>query len=83
MNEKSLDILEQYNLNVHKYFRGRGGIVLYTDQGIKLLSECNKPDKYYLRESFDMENYIASSLEEINDNKIVNYKKYKIIYMNI
>ncbi len=34
-----------------------------------------KEDKYYLRELFDMENYIASSLVEINDNKIVNYKK--------
>lgn len=32
-------------------------------------------DKYYLRESFDMENYISESLLEISSGKTTNYKK--------
>lgn len=45
------------------------------DKLIKNKEIVIKEDRYYLRELFDMENYIASSLVEINDNRIVNYKK--------
>src|SRR5574344_1022933 len=50
MNEKSLDVLKQYDLNVYRVNRGRGGMVLNTDNGIKLFLECVRPDKYYERE---------------------------------
>lgn len=50
MNEKSLDVLRQYDLNVYRVARGRGGMVLNTDNGIKLFLECARPDKYYERE---------------------------------
>lgn len=50
MNEKSLDVLRQYDLNVYRVNRGRGGMILNTDIGIKLFLECIRPDKYYERE---------------------------------
>ncbi|MDO5426171.1 MAG: phosphotransferase [Eubacteriales bacterium] len=39
MNEKDLTILEQYDLQVHTFRRGRGSFLLETDQGLKLLTE--------------------------------------------
>ena len=50
MNEKSLDVLKQYDIDVYKTMRGRGGMLLFTNQGVKLFLECNHPDKYYERE---------------------------------
>ena len=50
MNEKSLDVLKQYDMNVYRVMRGRGGMVLNTDNGVKLFLECFRPDKYYERE---------------------------------
>lgn len=50
MNEKSLEVLKQYDLNVYRAGRGRGGMILGTDSGVKLFLECARPDKYYERE---------------------------------
>lgn len=50
MNEKSLEVLKQYDLNVYRASRGRGGMILGTDSGMKLFLECARPDKYYERE---------------------------------
>lgn len=36
MNEKSLDVLKQYDIDVYKTMRGRGGMLLFTNQGVKL-----------------------------------------------
>ena len=59
MNERSLDVLKQYSFDVNKYFRGRGGMILNTNVGLKILSECSKPDKYYERE-----NMLTSAISE-------------------
>lgn len=50
VNDKSLDVLKQYDLDVYQVGRGRGGMILNTDAGAKLFLECMKPDKYYERE---------------------------------
>ena len=50
MNEKSLEVLEQYELNIYRINRGRGGMIISTGDGTKLLLECQKSDKYYERE---------------------------------
>ena len=50
MNEKSLEVLNQYDVKIMGCVRGRGGILVSTDKGEKLLMECSKQDKYYLRE---------------------------------
>ena len=39
MNEKALQILEQYEIKLLRSFGGRGAIMLETDQGLKLLKE--------------------------------------------
>lgn len=39
MNEKSLQILEQYDLTLKNSYGGRGSIILETEQGIKTLKE--------------------------------------------
>lgn len=51
MNDKSMDILKKYDLDVKQVGRGRGGMVLDTNAGVKLFLECAKPDKYYEREN--------------------------------
>ena len=50
MNEKSLEVLKKYDLNVYRTGRGRGGMILGTDSGTKLFLECMHPDRYYERE---------------------------------
>lgn len=39
MNEKGLQILEQYEIRLIRSFGGRGAIMLETDQGLKMLKE--------------------------------------------
>lgn len=39
MNEKALQILEQYDVNLLRSFGGRGALMLETDQGLKILKE--------------------------------------------
>ena len=76
MNEKSLDVLKQYDLGVDRVSRGRGGMILYTDKGIKLFLECERNDKYYEREDLitsmvsengfgRVDTYIRSSSNEL------------------
>ena len=50
MNDKSLDVLKMYDFDVRQVSRGRGGMIVGTNAGIKLFLECEKPDKYYERE---------------------------------
>ena len=42
MNEKSLEVLNQYDVKIMGCVRGRGGILVSTDKGEKLLMECSK-----------------------------------------
>ena len=51
MNEKSLEVLRQYDIQVRHVCRGRGGMILNTNAGTLLFLECNHPDKYYEREN--------------------------------
>lgn len=50
MNEKALDVLGAYGLEARRHYRGRGGLIVLTGQGCKLLYECTKSDGYYQRE---------------------------------
>lgn len=50
MNEKSLDILEKYDIEVRRVSRGRGGMILSTNDGPKLFLECVHPDTFYKKE---------------------------------
>lgn len=68
MNEKSLDVLKQYDLNINRVTRGRGGMVLGTDSGVKLFLECVRNDKYYERE--DM---ITSAVAEHGFSRVDTY----------
>ena len=60
MNEKSLEVLKQYDFEVNRVLRGRGGMILNTDRGVKLFLECVKSDKYYEREN-DITRRVADS----------------------
>lgn len=39
MNDKGINVLEKYDFTVFRTYRGRGALVLVTDQGIRLLKE--------------------------------------------
>ena len=51
VNEKSEKVLEQYDIGIRRMVRGRGGIIVQTDQGYKLFIQCEKADRYYEREN--------------------------------
>ena len=50
MNDKGINILEKYDFTVFRTYRGRGALVLVTDQGIKLLKEYGGNVKKEIRE---------------------------------
>ncbi len=45
MNEKSLKVLEQYEIEVMSTRRGRGSYICETNQGRKLLTNCSSSEK--------------------------------------
>lgn len=45
MNEKSLKVLEQYDIELISTRRGRGSYICETDQGKKLLANCGSSEK--------------------------------------
>ncbi len=45
MNEKSLKVLEQYEIEIISTRRGRGSYICETDQGKKLLANCGSSEK--------------------------------------
>lgn len=51
MNDKSLEILGQYDIKLNRAARGRGGMLLDTDKGVRLFLECTYPNAFYERES--------------------------------
>lgn len=50
VNEKSLEVLKKYDLNIQRVGRGRGGMILSTDDGMRLFLECSHPDGFYFKE---------------------------------
>ena len=50
VNEKSLEVLKKYDLNIQRVGRGRGGMILSTDEGMRLFLECSHPDGFYFKE---------------------------------
>ena len=59
MNEKGLQILEQYDIQLQRSFGGRGSLMLETDQGLKLLKEFAGS-----RHKLPLEQRILKRLEE-------------------
>lgn len=51
MNDKSLEVLGQYDIKINRAARGRGGMLLDTDKGVRLFLECTYPNAFYERES--------------------------------
>lgn len=51
MNDKSLEVLRQYDIKLNRAARGRGGMLLDTDKGVRLFLECTYPNAFYERES--------------------------------
>lgn len=51
MNDKSLEVLRQYDIKLNRAARGRGGMLLDTDKGVRLFLECMYPNAFYERES--------------------------------
>lgn len=45
MNDRGLSILDQYDLRLRNTRRGRGALILETDQGVKLLKEVTSSPK--------------------------------------
>ena len=52
MNEKALQILEQYDLEVLRSYGGRGGIMLETKDGLKMIKEFAEKEPETVRQMF-------------------------------
>ena len=50
MNDKSLECIRFYDIQVNKMVKGRGGVILFTDRGCRLFLECSRNDGFYLRD---------------------------------
>jgi spore coat protein I len=66
MNEKSLEVLKQYNLDIKRTVRGRGGMLLDTRDGMKLFLECVRSDGYYEREDAITSAVSANGFENVD-----------------
>jgi spore coat protein I len=66
MNDRSLAVLDQYELKIIRSVRGRGGLIIATDNGDKLLLECGKQDKYYRREDVITQAVKASGFTRVD-----------------
>lgn len=74
MMDKSLEVLEQYELTVNRTFKGRGALILDTDKGYKKLIEYNGTDnrvryehrllEYIKNKGFDNVDDIVSTKED-------------------
>jgi len=89
MNEKSLEVIKQYDFDIVRITRGRGGMLLYTNSGVKLLLECRYTDSYYDRESMITEAVAGNGFKNVDtfvkngEGKVVTYnesdrKKYVV-----
>lgn len=59
MNEKTTELLSEYNLKVNRISRARGGFLCETDGGLRLFKEYKGTQKH-----LDIENYVLESLKE-------------------
>ncbi len=39
MNDKAVNVLEQYDMTINRTFKGRGTIICDTDKGMRVLKE--------------------------------------------
>lgn len=50
MNDKSLEYLKCYDLQIRKMVKGRGGVIVSTSKGNVLFLECTRNDGFYIRD---------------------------------
>ena len=50
MNDKSLECLKLYDMQIKRMAKGRGGVILFTSSGCRLFLECTRNDTFYLRD---------------------------------
>lgn len=70
MNERSLEVLKQYDIEMRSVARGRGGMLIETGSGVKLFLECVQPNAFYERE-----NEITAAVTESGYNLVDTYCK--------
>lgn len=87
MNDKAIGLLEQYDLNVKRTWKGRGAILFETDDGIYIFKEYVGPVKklesvneylHKLRECGDL--YVEQLLPN-KEGELLTYDVYKVPYL--
>lgn len=68
MNDKSLECLKFYDMQIKKMVKGRGGIILFTDRGCRLFLECSRNDGFYLRDEA-----VTNAVSEAGFNNVDSY----------
>lgn len=70
MNDKSLECLRFYDMQVKKMVKGRGGVILFTDKGCRLFLECSRNDGFYLRDEA-----VTNAVYEAGFNNVDTYAR--------
>lgn len=68
MNEKSLECLKFYDMQIKKMVKGRGGVILFTDRGCRLFLECTRNDGFYYRDDA-----VTNAVREAGFNRVDTY----------
>lgn len=68
MNDKSLECLKFYDMQIKKMVKGRGGVILFTDRGCRLFLECDRNDGFYLRDEA-----VTNAVSEAGFNNVDSY----------
>ena len=75
MNDKSLECLKFYDMQIKKMVKGRGGIILFTDRGCRLFLECSRNDGFYLRDEA-----VTNAVSEAGFNNVDSYVRWGTFY---
>ena len=67
MNDKSLECIRFYDIQVNKMVKGRGGVILFTDRGCRLFLECSRNDGFYVRDEAVTKSMRSHSQDNMSD----------------
>lgn len=72
MEDRSNEIISQYDMKIYRSYRARGGMVLESSQGLKFLSPCHASER-----RLEFENALKHQMQEHGYLNLDNYVKNK------
>lgn len=80
MEDRSNEIISQYDMRIYRSYRARGGMVLETDQGLKFLSPCRGSERRLEFEDTLKQQLIAHGYQNLD--RLMRNREEKLISSN-